>query len=132
VSAKTPSLNAAVAEALGCSPMEHKATNAAGEVLHTDWYCRCSAMEHVDLWPTPTSRGNLKRYDTDWSAGGPLIERYRLSVGPTYTGRENFEPWTASEHVEHRGVFEFALGPTPLVAACRLILALHRSGRLPK
>lgn len=54
-------------------------------------------------------------YDTNWSATGPLIEELQMRITP-----KHFSSWEAELLSE--GVF--AAGPTPLVAACRLIVAL--------
>lgn len=69
----------------------------------------------------------VPRYDTDWSATGPLIERLgiqimnlELKVMPTM--------WSAALSSDHN----WALGQTPLVAVCALILALAAAGKLER
>lgn len=54
---------------------------------------------------------------TDWSQGGPIIEREEIAVRRTYedTG------WTASKHLAPATFFEE--GSTPLVAAMRCYVA---------
>jgi len=68
----------------------------------------------------------IPRYDTDWSATGPLIERLRLDL---QHGWDPDEPaWTA--YAEKLSTME-AYGSTPLLAVCNLILALSAAGKLP-
>jgi hypothetical protein len=61
------------------------------------------------------------RYDTDWSATGPLIERYGidLTLYPKH--------WTASGHPERGGTLSCP-GDTPLLAVCELIVTAKGSG----
>jgi len=73
----------------------------------------------------------LKRYDTDWSATGPLIEKYELALGQT--GMEDPKPtwvawWPGSCDVDTCSVD--APADTPLLAACHLLLALKAAGKL--
>ncbi|MDL4862073.1 DUF2591 family protein [Halomonas elongata] len=60
------------------------------------------------------------RFSTDWSQGGPLIERY---IGATqYEGdRDPIEPFYAETRCENMEAY--ANGPTPLIAAMRAIVA---------
>ena len=58
---------------------------------------------------------------TDWSQCGPLIERYKVDLSNFDESAEDFvdpEPWIAKIGRKHVGI-----GPTPLVAACRAIVA---------
>jgi hypothetical protein len=67
----------------------------------------------------------IPRYDTDWSAGGPLIEKYQLSLhtSPEVPG------WFANAPRQGwRG--EFGRGETPLIAACNMILLLADAAAL--
>lgn len=82
------------------------------------------------------------RYDTDWSATGPLIEKYGIGLylaegfcKDDGCGTDNeccddscpcwqSAEWWASKD-DDRGE-----GATPLIAACNLILALHAAGKL--
>lgn len=80
--------------------------------------------------------GSIPRYDTDWSATGPLIDRYRISLRPTIQAHDdpsmlaswdaylrNPPPSVLEPHVCLRADF-FVVGTTPLVAVCHLILKL--------
>ncbi len=55
----------------------------------------------------------LEHYSTDWSQGGPIIEREKLVVG--FVGTE----WSACQFDGNNCKF----GPTPLIAAMRCYVA---------
>jgi Protein of unknown function (DUF2591) len=59
----------------------------------------------------------IKPYSTDWSQGGPIIEREGLLIRP----QPGKEAWDAWKH----GADEpcYTVGPTPLIAACRCLAA---------
>ena len=120
-------LHVRVAEALGCKPWH--GTTGGG-----DWYeCRCATThgEYPTTGPQPHgqhySTGFLVlRYDTDWSATGPLIEGYALSVAPRRLVKGHKRDWQAlSWRLEIAGG---AVGPTPLIAVCNLLVALAEKG----
>lgn len=50
------------------------------------------------------------RYSTDWSQGGPIIEREKIEIRPSSS-----DGWFGSIH----NVWMFMPGPTPLIAAMR-------------
>jgi hypothetical protein len=56
-------------------------------------------------------------YSTDWSQGGPIIEREHMDLSYRYGGREDWSAWTDERQEE---VYE---GPTPLIAAMRCYVA---------
>lgn len=77
-------------------------------------------------------------YSTDWSATGPLIQKYRITVqapsgdAHTHWGATKFDEddrsWL-SDHLEfHEAIYN---SKTPLEAVCRFLLALHATGELP-
>jgi hypothetical protein len=79
--------------------MKIKTTELTGRAL--DWaIARCVGRGY----PYPAS--------TDWSIGGPIIEREGLTL--THQG----ERWAAQTDAD-----EFQYGPTPLVAAMRCFVA---------
>lgn len=55
---------------------------------------------------------------TDWRCGGPLIEKYKLDIGAPLENKNG--PWNAATEwghpLRHKGC-------TPLIAACRAIVA---------
>jgi hypothetical protein len=61
----------------------------------------------------------VPRYDEDWSATGPLIEKYGLALHPGLP--------RAATDADQRLAGE---GDTYLIAVCHLILALHAAGKL--
>lgn len=75
------------------------------------------AREGLGYVPDPYESGPDWRYSpsTDWSQGGPIIEREGLSV---VVGGTEASPWIAG-HYSPAGV-QTVGGPTPLVAAMRL------------
>ena len=67
----------------------------------------------------------IRRYDTDWSATGPLIEKYQVGLEEP----ENGGMWTAYYRIREDETMH-AYGPTVLMAVCNLILALKEAGKL--
>ena len=67
----------------------------------------------------------VPRYDLDWSATGPLIEKYGLSIDPP----SSWGSWVASKPEERYNVGGVR-DDTPLLAACNLILQLHKAHKL--
>jgi hypothetical protein len=89
-------------------------------------FCREGAT-HV--WATPSgeefcARCNSEmppRYDLDWSATGPLIEKYGICQ---YLNCGVWHSFTASDGDDCGD------GAAPLESLCRLILALGKAGKL--
>lgn len=75
-------------------------------------------------------RMQIPRYDTDWAAAGPLVERYAIDVFRGLTSKR----WSAAVWTESADLVEpqreYMDGDTPLIAVCNLLLALHAAGRL--
>lgn len=67
--------------------------------------------------------GGLYWYSTDWSQGGPIIERQEIGLrrnAPCSQGRE----WEASPSITAKGAGgKWGYGPIPLVAAMRCYVA---------
>ena len=57
----------------------------------------------------------IKHYSTDWSQGGPIIERKWIELGAYH------DQWRAVFHGEEGSIHQD--GPTPLIAAMRCIVA---------
>jgi hypothetical protein len=85
------------------------------------------ALGTVNSQEVPPWHYVTPRYDTSWSATGPLIEKYEIGIDKREAG------WCATS-VEpdfscvHRADPEFA--DTPLIAVCHLLLALKAAGKL--
>ena len=90
---------------------------------------------HAGVWkgyPAGLEDGGwapIPRYDTDWNATGPLIEKYGVWLHPCDCGEPKEHHWTANSELD---AFESdgGDGKTPLIAVCNLILALKESGKL--
>lgn len=68
-------------------------------------------------WKKPDGGGIVKpRFTTDWSATGPLIEKYCLSLEFDENNRE----WGAYAPGE-----DWQYEQSPLIAACRAIIAME-------
>ncbi|MCJ2375159.1 phage protein NinX family protein [Pseudomonas sp. RGM 3321] len=61
---------------------------------------------------------NLYQPSLDWSQGGPLIEKYKLDIGAPLENKSG--PWNAATEWGHPDGYK---GETPLIAACRAIVA---------
>lgn len=71
----------------------------------------------------------MPRYDTDWSATGPLVERYRIGICEINTNFPELR-WWAGLGRGPGGSYPSALAPSPLLAICHLILVLRNTGKL--
>ena len=120
-------LHVQVAEALGCKPVRP----SKGWEPDSWFLCSCSESEHVQAdshYP-----GMLARYDTDWSATGPLLDKMRLH-GEMRLDPTCHEPQWCAFYIPpgDEDIIESAKHGTLLLAVCNLILALHAAGKLPK
>jgi len=82
-----------------------------------------------EIWWGLTPNGDIRgvtRYDTDWSATGPLIEK--CSVNVLRNSRLGSGPAWKAQWDDNPRYHELA--DKPLVAVCNLILALKEAGRL--
>lgn len=144
-------LHVQVAEALGCKPVYETYTVMGSPMRGPIWRCLCPKPDEVppgawdETWnheklPAKPRHIGLRasglavaRYDESWFSLGPWIERLGITL------KQEGDLWHACERDSHAGI-EFssegwhdgmeADGPTPLVAACRLILSLHGAGKL--
>lgn len=72
----------------------------------------------------------LCKYSTDWSKGGPIIEREQIGLDPTYCDGK-LDGWRAAGHdleYDENGDYidgsdHMQYGPTPLIAAMRCYVA---------
>ena len=127
-------LHVQVAEALGWTDCQLQTEFSAMEwARHGHWIGR--GINPGDKIDTPQP---IPHYDSDWSATGPLIEKYPITLGRFAKWFQNGQ-WFAilpgeSEHphdFDNAAARAEAHGPTPLIAVCNLILALHKAGKLP-
>jgi hypothetical protein len=117
-------LHVRVAEALGCKP---EAPPSRYQVDY--WVCTCEDQAHQ----FDGGAYYVARYDTDWSATGPLLERFVGAIHE-YVGSDGRLWWAV---LPKEGVDQDALdtrGPdhSLLVAVCNLIIALAEAGKLPR
>jgi len=126
-------LHVRVAEALGCSPVEFGLRPGTGGF----WKCGCKdGFKHGQEYTDGYVSDNLKRYDTDWSATGPLIERYEIVVLRDIRSHAKTYCWMAVVGAQDDHGYldkdypDEGNGKSPLVAVCNLILALSKAGRL--
>jgi len=119
-----------VAEALGWTNLTETPPPLPGMDPHwlgdpPEWYARSHTQYVADIdyaKRTLTIRtGSIPRYDTDWSATGPLLERFNISIVPApHGGYVALELRGRSPHIEvpfHRSE------PTMLQAACALLIS---------
>ena len=97
-------------------------------------YCHHPKMDFVDgseafgTWPSdyathekcPINELTAEPYSSDWSVGGPLIEREKLSPSPADFGLF-WRCYSFGTDGMNNGVW--ACGPTPLIAAMRCYCA---------
>jgi len=89
------------------------------EVIGPALDCLVSTCEEMDsaVWTAKHfSAGCTFKPSTDWSQGGPIIEREKISVWAR--GNE----WAAESFVPNQQGIEY-VGPTPLIAAMRCYVA---------
>lgn len=77
-----------------------------------------------EVWPL------LPRYDTDWSATGPLIEKYEIAIARRQAGAAWWAARWARTDIRDAIPPNHYAGSTPLLAVCHMILALHEAGKL--
>lgn len=108
-------LHVRVAMALGCDP-----THIDWQTSE-EWVCTCDRLDHAD----PDSLPHVWRYDLDWLATGPLVERLLDSESPLLV-----HSWRRVELRSKQGEFQAYLGgggeegwgTTPLEAICELVI----------
>jgi hypothetical protein len=138
-------LHVRVAEKLGCklgeiwAPHPKYPGKIKGEVIALN--CECTHYDHAVGWPLEKCDDcsdfdrSVKRYDLDWSATGPIIERLGIGVAPNPHGvcltsidgsTGPFHAYLPSDGWDniHECWNQEMLGATPLLAVCALLLAL--------
>ena len=94
--------------------MKHFVSALEGEILDRAVQLALPGHAWVDDAPMPSS---------DWSDGGPLIEQFRLLIVPAFSVSEESARWQASMYLSPPSKGIYCIGPTPLVAAMRCIVA---------
>lgn len=74
--------------------------------------------------PILLARDQIPRFDTDWAATGPLIEKHGIGIDKRKAG------WAATFFPEHLWETFVEMDDLPLVAVCRLIVTLSKAGKL--
>ena len=104
-----PALDWAVAKCEGYTGL-HK---IAGRMPHEP---------QLGIWPPRKEYGVMDlwelSYSTDWSQGGPIIERERIGVNPASLPCSD---WVADTQIVRERTHQH--GPTPLIAAMRCYVA---------
>lgn len=84
-----------------------------------DWGKRWKEPAPIGFWDEVDMDDGLFSPSTNWTHGGPVIEREEIAVAPTTMlgqgGQFSWEARTYAEDAEPRGMY----GPTPLIAAMR-------------
>lgn len=128
---RTKNLDERVAEALGCnmiwqpaSPLIREHEPYAGY-----WTCNCFSEGRRGLVHGLPGYG-IHSYSKSWAVTGPLLDEYEISIEKLVWDNDPVI-WTARHEVgwDPDGGSESttgceAVGPTPLIAICNLILAL--------
>jgi hypothetical protein len=107
-------------------PLHVRVAEALGDEVHEVagvWYTG-REMDAAEARQDPFSARPVPHYDTDWSAGGPLIAKYA-----TFADRSSHRDRGAQWAVGYRDIVLF-FGDTPLEAVCKLVVALADGGRL--
>jgi hypothetical protein len=97
--------------------MKIKTTELTGTAL--DWAV-AHALGKATAWMTDHKHGYVNSASTDWSQGGPIIEREKLSISAWGTDQYRAQSyWNEGYNTfVHVPMFE-QYGPTPLIAAMR-------------
>ena len=96
----------------------------------------CDGTESLWIANDPDTHPEyIPRYDLEWSATGPLIEKYKISVVYRNNRNDEYHWWADSGYYESGGWDGSSAdasedGDTPLIAVCNLILALKEAGKL--
>ena len=97
-----------------------KTSELTGNAL--DW---AVATAEVLFFARLEIENKLRTYSpsTDWSQGGPIIEREKIGLIFQYYDFTKDEPWLSSLHGVTRSMNVYRSGVTPLIAAMRCYVA---------
>ena len=76
-----------------------------------------------DGWWSDYKHGYINSSSTDWTLGGPIIEREQLSVGTRYTSDQIYHDADVLCWARNAIGGFLKYGPTPLIAAMRCYVA---------
>jgi hypothetical protein len=102
------------------TPLHVKVAEALGWTCYTKF-----DGQETEWWKVraPHQPSMVSNYDTDWSATGPLIEKYKIEL--TWDG-EDWLAWAPEDMAPNKG----GVAKVPLIAVCNLFLALKEAGKL--
>lgn len=110
-----------VAEALGCNSAFRKAYRGDKE---EQWCCEDGDHRDPTLCEPWLDSPDVARFDLDWCATGPLVERHKIALEwhplwapPGWCAVSEDGGWIGS-------------ADSPLLAICRLIIELGKAGKL--
>jgi hypothetical protein len=97
--------------------------------LALDWaVAKCESRPHsftlLDNRSEPPLKVVLFQPSTDWSQGGPIIEREKIFLVPSFNEKSiPTSVWGAEKYDRYFRPAWFGDGPTPLIAAMRAYVA---------
>lgn len=119
-----PPLHVRVAEAIGWTDIRF-----GGGIMLVGHGWKGWPPGAIPIIGQPTPRTDIPRYDEDWRAAGPLIERYARSLHGS--DDEWQAEWDAAGDFHEHGFGKaMGRGDTPQEAICALILDMHAQGKL--
>lgn len=121
-------LHVRVAEAIGVVVKHHQVRPACA--------AGCGCREIGEWWEVlrwsedadpDWDHDEVPRYDTDWKATGPLIERYQITLQYSI---DHWRAWPWMDSDSGCLLCPWQRDAKPLTAVCKLILALAKAGKL--
>ena len=104
--------------------MKIKTADLIGKPL--DWAvasCHGHEDETILARLEPDEEGWFINYSEDWAQGGPVIERERIFLVPSFIEGDPASVWGAEKYDRYQRPAWFGDGPTPLIAAMRCYVA---------
>lgn len=92
------------------------------ESENTYWKGKDCSFAHNDpviVFPDNVATSPVPKYSTEWSQGGPIIERERINIRPNSSDLK-FKTFVV---ISPTGQAHRHVGPTPLIAAMRTFVA---------
>lgn len=143
-------LHVQVAEALGWTEVVHFTPTTSSVIApvwagappkgYEHWKHGITEADFLHMSHGGPERRTIPRYDTDWSATGPLLERFGIASAPSPHGYRyrigvtegpEIAYWPAGGYDSTHECWDWeALGATRLIAACNLLVELAAAGKL--